>query len=319
MTSQSSPPRVLVQGTFPDAFIAALAARFDLVRHDPAVPPARAQGWDKSIRGVVSWARLTVTREMMDCLPGLEIVAGFGVGYDRFDLQAAKEKGIVVTNTPDVLNDDVADIAMGLMIAASRRIAALDRFVRAGRWAAGEAPAMARKVTGKRLGIAGLGRIGRAIARRAQAFDMKIAYTGPRAYADVPYAYVSDLVALARESDFLMIACRADPATRHMVNAKVLAALGAKGILVNIARGSVVDEAALVRALKDGTLGGAGLDVFADEPRAPAELFALDNVVLTPHVASSTVETRTAMGDLVIANLESHFAGRGPLTPVVAR
>lgn len=309
-------PKILVQGTFPDAFRSALAARFDLVAHDPAVPPAEAKGWDKSIRGLVSWARLAVTREMMDRLPGLEIVAGFGVGYDRFDLAAAKERDVVVTNTPDVLTDDVADIAVGLMIAASRRIATLDRFVRAGRWAAGEVPAMARKVTGKRLGIAGLGRIGRAIARRAEAFEMKISYTGPRAYADVAYAFVPDLVALARESDFLVIACRADPETRHMVNTDVLKALGAKGILVNIARGSMVDEAALVQALKDGTLGGVGLDVFADEPRAPAELFALDNVVLTPHVASATVETRAAMGDLVIANLESHFAGKGPLTPV---
>ncbi|MEK7820563.1 MAG: 2-hydroxyacid dehydrogenase [Pseudomonadota bacterium] len=309
-------PKILVQGTFPDAFRSALAARFDLVAHDPAVPPAEAKGWDKSIRGLVSWARLAVTREMMDRLPGLEIVAGFGVGYDRFDLAAAKDKGVVVTNTPDVLTDDVADIAVGLMIAASRRIATLDRFVRAGRWAAGEVPAMARKVTGKKLGIAGLGRIGRAIARRAESFEMKISYTGPRAYADVAYAFVPDLVALARESDFLVIACRADPETRHMVNADVLKALGAKGILVNIARGSMVDEAALVQALKDGMLGGAGLDVFADEPRAPAELFAIDNVVLTPHVASATVETRTAMGDLVIANLESHFAGKGPLTPV---
>lgn len=310
-------PKILVQGTFPDAFRAALAARFDLVAHDPAVPPAEAKGWDKSIRGLVSWARLAVTREMMDRLPGLEIVAGFGVGYDRFDLAAAKEKGVVITNTPDVLTDDVADIAIGLMIAASRRMATLDRFVRAGRWAAGEVPAMARKVTGKKLGIAGLGRIGRAIARRAEAFEMKISYTGPRAYADVAYAFVPDLVALARESDFLVIACRADPETSRMVNADVLKALGAKGILVNIARGGMVDEAALVQALKDGTLGGAGLDVFADEPRAPAELFALDNVVLTPHIASSTVETRTAMGDLVIANLESHFAGNPPLTPVV--
>ncbi|MEK7245634.1 MAG: NAD(P)-dependent oxidoreductase, partial [Pseudomonadota bacterium] len=170
-------PKVLVQGKFPDAFIAALASRFELVRHDPAVPPAEAKGWDADIRALVSWARYAVTAETMDRLPGLEILAGFGVGYDRFDLEAAKKRGIVVTNTPDVLTDDVADLAIGLAIATLRRIAALDRFVRTGRWAAGETPALARKVSGKRLGIVGLGRIGRAIARRAESFAMTIAYT----------------------------------------------------------------------------------------------------------------------------------------------
>ncbi|MSP80808.1 MAG: 2-hydroxyacid dehydrogenase [Rhodospirillales bacterium] len=309
-------PKILVQGKFPDAFIAALAARFALVRHDPHVPPAEAQGWDADIRALVSWARYAVTAEMMDRLPNLEILAGFGVGYDRFDLKAAKQRRIVVTNTPDVLTDDVADLAIGLTIATLRRIAALDRFVRAGRWAAGETPALARKVSGKRLGIVGLGRIGRAIAGRAEGFAMAIAYTGPRAYVDSPYRYVADLAKLARDSDVLVIACRADPSTRHMIDADVLRELGAKGILVNIARGSLVDEVALVAALKDGTLGGAGLDVYADEPRVTPDLFGLDNVVVMPHIGSATEETRQAMADLVIANLESHFAGRGPLTPV---
>jgi lactate dehydrogenase-like 2-hydroxyacid dehydrogenase len=309
-------PKVLVQGKFPDAFIAALAARFELVRHDPHASPAEAKGWDADIRALVSWARYAVTDEMMSRLPGLEILAGFGVGYDRFDLTAAKKRGVVVTNTPDVLTDDVADLALGLTIATLRRIAALDRFVRSGRWAAGETPALARKVSGKRLGIVGLGRIGRAIARRAEGFGMTVAYTGPRAYKDQPYRYVADLALLARESDVLVIACRADPSTRRMIDADVLKALGSKGILVNIARGSLVDETALVAALKNGTLGGAGLDVYADEPRVAPELFQLDNVVLMPHVGSATEETRQAMADLVIANLESHFAGRGPLTPV---
>lgn len=310
-------PKVLVQGKFPDAFIAALAERFDLVRRDPAVPPAEAKDWDADIRGLVSWARYAVTAEMMDRLPGLEILAGFGVGYDRFDLEAAKERGVVVTNTPDVLTDDVADLAIGLTIATLRRVAALDRFVRMGRWAAGETPALARKVSGKRLGIVGLGRIGRAIARRAEGFAMTIAYTGPREYKDQPYRYVADLAALARDSDVLIVACRADSSTRHLIGAEVLKALGSKGILVNIARGSLVAEAALVAALKDGTLGGAGLDVYADEPRGASDLFQLDNVVLMPHVGSATEETRQAMADLVVANLESHFAGRGPLTPVL--
>ncbi|OHC83166.1 MAG: hypothetical protein A3G73_03360, partial [Rhodospirillales bacterium RIFCSPLOWO2_12_FULL_67_15] len=299
-------------------FVASLAARFELVAHDPHASPAEAKGWDADIRALVSWARYAVTAEMMDRLPGLEILAGFGVGYDRFDLAAAKKRGVVVTNTPDVLTDDVADLAIGLAIATLRRIAALDRFVRLGRWAAGETPALARKVSGKRLGIVGLGRIGRAIARRAEGFAMTIAYTGPRAYENAPYRYVADLALLARESDVLVIACRADPSTRRMIDADVLKALGSKGILVNIARGSLVDETALVAALKNGTLGGAGLDVYADEPRGAPELFQLDNVVLMPHVGSATEETRQAMGDLVIANLESHFAGRGPLTPVLS-
>jgi lactate dehydrogenase-like 2-hydroxyacid dehydrogenase len=309
-------PKILVQGKFPAAFVAALAARFELVLHDPDASPAPARGWDPDIRGLVSWARYAVTAAMMDRLPKLEILAGFGVGYDRFDLKAAKERGIVVTNTPDVLSDDVADLAIGLMIATLRRIAALDRFVRAGSWAAGETPALAHKVSGKRLGIVGLGRIGRAIARRAEGFAMTIGYTGPRAHRDAPYRYVADLIQLARESDVLAVACRADPTTRGMVNAEVLKALGPKGILVNVARGSLVDETALVAALKNGALGGAGLDVYADEPRVAPELSQLDNVVLLPHVGSATEETRRTMADLVIANLESHFAGRGPLTPV---
>jgi lactate dehydrogenase-like 2-hydroxyacid dehydrogenase len=311
-------PKILVQGKFPDAFIAALAARFALVRHDPEIPLAETQAWDPDIRGLVSWARYAVTPEMMDRLPNLEILAGFGVGYDRYDLAAAKKRGIVVTNTPDVLTDDVADLAIGLTIATLRRIAALDRFVRAGRWAAGETPPLARKVAGKRLGIVGLGRIGRAIARRAEGFAMAIAYTGPRAYKDVPYRYVADLAGLARDSDVLVVACRADATNRHMIGADVLKALGPEGILVNIARGSLVDEVALVAALKGGGLGGAGLDVYAHEPRVHADLFGLDNVVLMPHIGSATEETRQAMADLVIANLEAHFAGRGPLTPVLS-
>jgi lactate dehydrogenase-like 2-hydroxyacid dehydrogenase len=309
-------PKILVQGKFPAAFVSALAARFDLTMYDPDVPLAQVQGWDAGIRGLVSWARYAVTAEMMDRLPRLEIVAGYGVGYDRFDLAAARARGIVVTNTPDVLTDDVADLAIGLMLAVLRRIAALDRFLRAGRWAKGETPALARKMSGKRLGIVGLGRIGRAIARRAEGFGMPIAYTGPRAYPDVSYRYVADLARLAEESDVLVIACRADPSTRGMIDARVLKALGAKGILINIARGSVVDEAALVALLKSGDLGGAGLDVYASEPRGAPELLGLDNVVLLPHVASATEETRQAMADLVVANLESHFAGRGALTPV---
>jgi len=308
-------PKILVQGKFPAAFIAALAARFELTRYDPDAP-APARDWDKDIRGLVSWARYAVTAEMMDCLPRLKILAGFGVGYDRFDLAAAKKRGVVVTNTPDVLTEDVADLAIALTLAVLRRVVALDRFLRAGRWAAGETAPLARKMSGKRLGIVGLGRIGRAIAKRAEGFGMPIAYTGPRAYADVPYRYIADLVALAEDSEVLVVACRADPATKGMIEARVLKALGAKGILVNIARGSVVDEPALVAALKNGGLGGAGLDVYAVEPRGALELDDLDNVVLLPHVASATEETRQAMADLVVANLEAHFAGRAVLTPV---
>ena len=253
---------------------------------------------------------------LMDALPRLEIIASVSVGVDTIDLAHAKKRGIRVTNTPDVLNDCVADLALGLMIAAARRLAVGDRFVRAGKWLEGQMPITTR-VSGKRLGIVGLGKIGKVIAKRAAGFDLSIAYHGRNPQPGVPYRYYADLAEMAANVYFMVVICPGGAATRNLVNDKVIRALGPGGILINVARGSVVEEAALVRALKEGALGGAGLDVFAAEPNVPADLLTLDNVVLAPHVGSATTETRLDMGNLAIANLRAHLAGKPLLTPVV--
>jgi len=254
------------------------------------------------------------SRELIQCLPQLRLIACFGVGVDAIDLAAARERGIAVTNTPDVLTDDVADLAIGLLLATMRGIVSGDRYVRAGRWLHG-AMGVQSKVSGKALGIVGMGRIGQAIAMRAAAFGMSIAWTGPRT-KKLPWRYEPDLIALARGVDVLIAACPGGAATRGLISRAVLQALGPGGVFVNIARGSVVDEAALVDLLTTGKLAGAGLDVFSDEPNVPEALFALDNVVLQPHQASATRETRTAMGQLVIDNVAAFVAGRPLITPV---
>jgi lactate dehydrogenase-like 2-hydroxyacid dehydrogenase len=269
-----------------------------------------------SVRGVVTGGAIGIKRDLMDALPALEIVAVHGIGTDAVDLDQARRRGIRVTTTPNVLTDDVADMAIGLLLSTSRRLCTNDRFVRAGQWLTGGVP-LARKVTGKRLGLLGLGRVGRAIAHRAQAFGMAIAYTDVRQFDDVPYRYVPTLDELAGGSDILVVAASGGPQSKGIVGAAVLDALGRDGILINVARGSIVDEPALVAALTEGRLGGAGLDVFADEPRVPDQLLRMDNVVLQPHQASATLETRIAMGELVLANLAAHFAGKPLPTPVV--
>jgi hydroxypyruvate reductase len=252
---------------------------------------------------------------LMAKLPKLKVIAHFGVGYDTVDVDAAKKRGIAVTNTPDVLTEEVADLAIALMLATVRRVPQGDRYVRTGQWLKG-AMALTESCQGKTLGIVGIGRIGRAIARRAEAMNMKIAYQGPNRKRDVAWPYFAKPVDLARESDILMIACPGGEATRNLVSAAVIDAIGPKGFVVNIARGSVVDEPALLKALQENRIAGAGLDVFADEPRVPEAFFALENVVLQPHVASATHKTRTAMGKLVIDNLAAHFAGKPLVTPV---
>jgi len=253
--------------------------------------------------------------EEMALLPNLKLVACFGVGVDAIDLACARSRGIAVTNTPDVLTEDVADMALALLLAAVRRIPQGDRFVREGKWLKGAMP-----VTGslqrKRVGIVGLGRIGRAIARRCQGFNTEIGYTGPSQKPDVPYPYFSDAVALAHWADMLVAACPGGAATHRVVSREALHALGPDGVFVNIARGSVVDQPALIDALRAGALGAAGLDVFDDEPNVPAELIALDNVVLHPHQGSATHPTRAAMGQLVLDNVAAFVAGRPLVTPV---
>jgi lactate dehydrogenase-like 2-hydroxyacid dehydrogenase len=268
------------------------------------------------VRGIVSSGHAGADAAMMDALPKTEIIACFGVGYDAIDIVAAKKRGIAVTNTPDVLTDDVADLAIGLLIDVARRISRGDRFVRAGGWLQGGLE-FGTALKGRKIGIVGLGRIGRATAQRAEAFGLQALYHGRRQQADVRYPYYADLVQLARDSDFLVLTLPGGPETKGLVTAEVLGALGPKGMLVNVARGSIVDEDALVSALQEGRLGGAALDVFADEPRVPQELLTMDNVVLQPHVGSATHDTRAAMGALVVGNLVAHFDGKPLLTRVV--
>lgn len=267
------------------------------------------------IRGVAASGDSRVGAELIARLPALEIISVMGVGYDGIAVEAARERGIMVTHTPNVLNDDVADLAIGLMLCAARQLPAADRYVREGRWLQGPMP-LARKMSGARLGIVGMGRIGQAIAQRAQAFGMGIAYTARSAKPGLPHRFVASLVDLAEQSDFLVLITPGGAGTRKLVDARVLKALGPKGILVNVARGSVVDEAALVEALEQGVIGGAALDVFEDEPRVPQRLMALPHVVLVPHIGSATGQTRQAMADLAYANLREHFAGRKAVTPV---
>jgi lactate dehydrogenase-like 2-hydroxyacid dehydrogenase len=267
----------------------------------------------RNVRAVVTGGSTGIRPAVFDALPALEIIAINGVGTDAVDLRRAGDRGVRVTTTPDVLTDDVADLAFGLILSVSRQLCVGDRYVRKGDWGNRMAgPPLARGVHGKRLGIVGLGRIGRAVARRGFGFSMQIAYTGPRLHEDAPYRYEPSLRRLAVDSDFLVLTTTGGPDTQRIVDRSILAALGPSGVLINVSRGSVVDEDALVAALLAGQLGGAGLDVFRAEPHVPSELFGLGNVVLEPHVASATVEARLAMGELVLANLEAHFAGRSP-------
>ncbi|WP_218127609.1 2-hydroxyacid dehydrogenase [Belnapia rosea] len=253
---------------------------------------------------------------MIAALPNLRAISSWGVGYDTLDVAAAHACGIQVANTPDVLDDCVADLAWGLLIAAARRISAADRYVRAGEWKELGGFPLTTRVSGKRLGILGLGRIGGAIAKRGQGFAMEVRYHG-RSPKDVPYGFEPSLTALAEWSDFLVVACGGGPETRHLVSAEVLAALGPRGILVNIGRGSVVDQQALIAALEAGRLGGAGLDVLQGEPGAPAALSSRDDVVISPHVGSATIETREAMERLVVDNLRAFLREGRVLTPVL--
>ena len=269
------------------------------------------------VRAAVTNGIVGLKGDLIEALPALEIIGVFGVGVDAVDLAAARAKGVRVTNTPDVLTEGVAELALALLLAVARRIPFNDRFVRAGRWPLEGDPALASSLAGRRLGIVGLGRIGRRVAELAEAFGMAICYTGPRRKDDVAWRYYDDLLAMARDVDCLMVTCKGGAETAGLIDRKVIEAVGPEGWLINISRGSVVDEPALVEALVSGRLGAAGLDVFAREPRVPEALLGLDNVVFQPHQGSASEETRAAMGRLVLDNLEAHFAGRLLLTPVV--
>lgn len=266
------------------------------------------------IRAVITNGTTGIDAATIAALSRLEIIASFSAGYEKVDLEAARARGITVTHGPGANTASAADLAMGLLLAARRSIALRDRQVRAGEW--GQARSLSSTLAGKRLGIIGLGGVGSAIARRAIGFDMEIAYHNRRPCDDVPYAYAESVGDLATWSDCLVASCPGGEATRHIVDAGVLAALGASGILVNIARGSVVDTEALIASLRDGVIAGAGLDVYEDEPRVPEALKSFDNVVLSPHVAGFTPEAFRAGFELLRENLRTHFAGRTPPTPV---
>jgi hydroxypyruvate reductase len=266
------------------------------------------------IRGAVSNGMAGLPTAVIEALPNLEICAINGVGLETTNLELARQRGVVVTITP-VLYDDVADLAVILGMAACRRIAEGDRFVRAGKWREGRM-AFGRKFSGKRAGILGLGRIGTALAARLQGFGMTIGYYHPLPKTGTPYRAYDSALALAQSSEILFLCAAGGHGGRHIVTAEILDALGPKGVFVNVARGWLVDEVALVQALTDGRLGAAGLDVFENEPQVPDGLLGLDNVVLTPHIASNTEETMTAMGECVLDNIRSWFAGKGAITPV---
>ena len=257
------------------------------------------------------------TASMMERLPNLELLSVCGVGYDDVDVQAALQRNIRVTHTPGVLTEDVADLAVGLMLASGRRIVKGDRFVRAGRWAEEGMMAYTGRVQGRRVGILGLGRIGLAVARRCEAFHMEVGYHNRNRRKDVPHVYLDTPARLAQWADYLVVVTPGGASTHHIVNAEVLAALGPQGTLVNVGRGSNVDEDALAKALREGTLGAAALDVLADEPEVPKALLGIEeNLILQPHQASATFETRRAMVDLTFGNIDAHLAGEALLTPV---
>jgi hydroxypyruvate reductase len=278
--------------------------------------PAAFERVAPRIRAICGSGESKVSAELIGRLPALEIVSIMGVGYDGVDVAAAKARGVMVTHTPDVLNDDVADLAIALALNIARRIPQAERYLREGRWATQGPVPLATKLSGARMGIVGMGRIGQAIAQRAQAFGMSIAYTARSAKPELPFAFQPSARDLAAVSDFLVVITPGGAATRKLIDASVLQALGPKGYLINVARGSVVDEAALIEALQKGTIAGAALDVFENEPNVPEALRGLDNAVLVPHIGSATRATRQAMADLARSNLELHFAGQRPKTPV---
>ena len=308
-----SRPTVLQVGRFPERFNERLQRDYQLVRLWEQKDFLAERGAEIDI--VVTSARYGCSAEQLAQMPNLKAICSFGVGYDSIAVEAAKARGIVISTTPDVLNECVADTAIGLLIDTARQFTASDQHVRQGKWLKGQFP-LTRKVSGKKLGIVGFGRIGKDIAKRAAGFDMDIRYHNRRQDPSTAYGYEADLKALASWADFLVLACPGGASTYHLIDAAVLEALGPQGIVVNIARGSVIDEQALVAALQAGTLGGAGLDVFEDEPRVPEALFGMPNVVLLPHVGSATEETRLAMENLVFDNLDAFIARGELITPL---
>lgn len=310
-------PQVLLGARVPPYLVEKLAERYTLHDFSGETDPASFELVAPQVQALVVNGESVVPEAYLARLPALKMVAVFGVGYDGVDVRAAAERGIHVSNTPDVLTEDVADLAIALLLAVRRGLVSADRFVRNGHWGKKPFP-LSSKVSGAKLGIVGLGRIGSAIARRAEGFDMSIAYTARTPKAEAGYAFYPTPEALAAAVDILVVSTVGGASTRGLINAGVLSALGPQGILINVARGTVVDEPALIDALLTGKIAGAGLDVFANEPNLPAAFLDMDNVVLTPHAASGTHETRKAMAELVLANLDAYFCGRTLPTSVTA-
>jgi lactate dehydrogenase-like 2-hydroxyacid dehydrogenase len=271
--------------------------------------------WSPRLRAIGLAGHLPADEAYMRRFPSLEIISSFGVGYDHIDAKAAARRGIIVTNTPGVLDDEVADTALGLMIMAVRQLPQAERYLRAGKWPEGAYP-LSPSLRGRTVGIFGLGRIGKAIATRVSGFGLTVVYHGRNPQADVAYRYYASLVDMAKASDILIVVAPGGASTRHIVNAEVLEALGPDGVLINIARGSLVDETALIKALRSGKILAAGLDVYENEPTVPPELIALPNAVLLPHVGSASVKTRRAMAECVVGNLFAWADGKPPLSPV---
>lgn len=311
--SDASLPHILVLPGLPELAAEQLKAR-PWILHRPEAHGSPPSG--VSIVGLVASGGTAVPNGLIDALPDLKIIAVHGVGYDKVDVAHARSRGVAVTNTPDVLSADVADMAVALTLSTLRRLPRAERWLRSGDWAAGGKFPLGRSATGLRYGVLGLGRIGREIARRLEPFAGEIAWHSRRPVEGVVWRYAPDPIALAASVDVLIVAVPGGPATRGLVTAEVLAALGPEGVLINIARGEVVDEPALIAALTEGRLGGAGLDVFAQEPQVPQAFIDSDRCVLNPHIGSATVEARRAMAGLMIANLEAVLAGHEPPTPV---
>ena len=301
-------PKLLQHADIPPLLATALNTRYDVhPLWKESDPQAFLAQHGPAFSGYVTSARFGVDEATLAAMPNLKVISSFGVGTETLPLAAASSRGIAVGYTPDVLNDCVADTAFGLVMDVARRFSAADRFVRRGDWLKGQYP-LATRVSGKRLGILGLGRIGQVVAKRASGFDMEVRYHNRRPNPSVPFTYEATLESLAEWADFLVVVSAGGPETRNLVSSAVLRALGPKGYLINVSRGSVVDEQALVQALQDGVIAGAGLDVYADEPRVPEQLLGMEHVVLLPHLASATHETRQAMADLVVDNLDAYFS-----------
>lgn len=294
-----------------------LEQEFDIVPLYKSKDPERLlQEVKNDISIVLSGYWTPIRQNIIEALPNLGMIAQFGVGFDNIDIETCKARQISVTNTPDVLTDETADTAMALLLAVSKRVAEADMFIRVGKWEAGDSFPLGTSLKNKVAGIVGMGRIGKSIARKCEAFDMEIAYHGPN-QKDVPYSYYSDLKQLASDADVLILACSGNPSTEKIIDRDIIGAMSKNAIIINIARGSVIDEDALVEALVNKKILGAGLDVYEKEPRVPEEYKSLDNVVMLPHIGSATKETRSEMGRLVIENIRAYCEGKELITKVI--